>query len=157
MSAKYGPGTDEVTAFLLHVGTLTPPEVIALSSDLDGHELRHRVRAKARNRSLLAAIDHDLVDEWAAARAQARDHLNVKGADSDTITPEAWRGVRNLVFDVAAALVTRHLIVDTEPRDTEPRDTDFTQEDYDTLTGGWRRTVGSLHPDDHGFPGEDEH
>lgn len=151
MSAKYGPGTDEVTAFLLHVGTLTPLGVIALSYDPMCLEDGHAYRVQARNHSLLAAIDHDLVDEWASARAQARDHLDVKGEVSDTLTSGAWRGVRNLVFDVAAALVTRHLIVDTEPQDT-----DFTREDYDTLTGGWRRTVGSIHPDDHGFPGEGE-
>ena len=76
---------------------------------------------------------------WDAARGAAGGPRRVGTRRGTRRGPRrgARRGTRRGARDAAWALLVRDLIGDG-----------FTQEQYDLLTGPWRKTVGPLHPDD---------
>jgi len=69
-----------------------------------------------------------------AARAAGREHTFNQHIRNFEMTPGAF---------VGASLASRALFV----RDLIS-DAGFTRTDYDTLTGPWRRVIGTIHPDD---------
>jgi len=78
----------------------------------------------------------DEIKRLGAAWGATRD------ATRDATWGAAW-GAWDATWDAACALVVRDLIGDT-----------FTQDQYDTLTGPWRRVIGPVHPDDAPMEGE---
>jgi hypothetical protein len=94
-------------------------------------------------RELAAARDA----AWDAARAAAWDAARDAAWDAarDAAWDAAWDAARDAAWDAAwdaaraaAALLSRDLIDGKT----------FTQEQYDLLTGPWRKVIGPIHPDD---------
>ena len=128
--SKYGPQTAEVEALFERARTLTDTEV--------------RVLVEAWSEALVAAWDaawdaawsEALVAAWDAVWDAARSEALV--AVWDAVWDAARGTARDAVWDAALALVARDLIAPDG----------FTQEQYDLLTGPWRRVIGAVHPDD---------
>lgn len=82
---------------------------------------------------------------------RARDAADDHGS-GHTFTRLPDRFAKNPKALTAASLAARGLL-------TRPLigTASYTQDDYDTLTGPWRRVVGSIHPDDAEAPTTPEH
>jgi hypothetical protein len=82
----------------------------------------------------------EMAAAWAAAWAAARDAARAAAwaAARDAARAAARDAARDAAWAAAAALIVRDLIGQDG----------FTQENYDKLSGPWRRVIGKIHADD---------
>ncbi|AGY47119.1 hypothetical protein CN1A_10 [Clavibacter phage CN1A] len=124
-----GPQGAEFAALLERFTTLTADDCDKLAA----------ARAAARSDAWGAARDAARDAAWGAARPAAWDAAwdavlpAARAVARAAARPDAWDAAWAVVREVAWALFARDLL------DTEQ---------YDLLTGPWRRSIGPIHPDD---------